>query len=253
MKRFVIHLVFLCVFFAQKDTIHTYLVIDSTVQDFDRDLIGYILDLYQKHTEDEKIFKFYNPKTFNESFTKLDDPKIKHNSLSINELTITKKRLEKYDFSYPYFPISQAIITYKTSKIDSLSLDDLDGFRLAVPKSTLHEELSIQLRDQYNVKRVLVNEMQRYSDLYVQGKIDGFMSDAIVAWKNRKKYKVLMYLDEFSVDNFGILFPKGSRLKQELDPIIKYFVRSKTFYALIEKHFGVETLVYFKKIKALRK
>jgi ABC-type amino acid transport substrate-binding protein len=57
-----------------------------------------------------------------------------------------------------------------------------------------------------------------------------------------------MTLNAIPNANFGILLPKNSKLKEKIDPIIKYYVKTSRFYQLVKKYFGEDASNYFKNL-----
>ena len=217
--------------FVLNDTIYVKMY-DSNFNPFEKEFIRNVLNLYKLKQKKSFQIKFIQLNSFDDLF-KFDPEK---KMLSISAITITKKRLKGYDFSIGYFPIKQAVLTTAAHK----NLDwGKKGVILGFIKDDFHSQTVLELKKNYPIITKEIDLSSHAASLIGSGKIDVFISDISSAWTEHSNLIVLDSTNPYlHVSNYGILYPKGSDLKIELDKIINYYIRSSSYYSLIRRHFG---------------
>lgn len=164
--------------------------------------------------------------------------KTKKIDIIISSMTITEERKKTIAFSKPYAQSSLAILTNKTSNINSIK-DFKEGTTLAVKKgSTGH----LYAKDHLKGVNVLVFDKESTCVLeVVQGKADGFIYDQLTIYKNYEKNKetTRALLSSFQKDfeYWGIALRQDDKeLKDKINAYIKKAKEDGTFDKLAYKH-----------------
>lgn len=160
---------------------------------------------------------------------------------AISSVSITDKRKETYDFSVPYFESTNMILVLEGSPIQNAN--DLKDKKVAVQVSTTADIIMTELmgNDNENLKKfdnntVAIMELE-------QGGVDAVVADMAVVTEYvrnnpNKKFKSIIDIDNFGSEFYGILLPKGSELKEKLDPAIKKVLENGTYAELYKKWFN---------------
>jgi glutamine transport system substrate-binding protein len=167
----------------------------------------------------------------------------KNADIGISSITINDERKETYDFSLPYFLSTNKILVPEDSAIQSAS--DLVGKVVAVQKGTTGDAAveGILGKNHKDIKKFDDN------NLAILELINGG-SDAVVAdngviesyAKNNPDQKLVVKGDSttFAAEYYGLLFPKGSELKAELDAAIKTVFENGTYSEIYNEWFGMD-------------
>ncbi|HEY2420693.1 MAG TPA: basic amino acid ABC transporter substrate-binding protein [Neobacillus sp.] len=161
--------------------------------------------------------------------------------IGISSITITDERKQTYDFSTPYFLSKNEILVPKNSNITSAK--DLKGKKIAVQNGTTGQEAVETLfgKNNDNLKKFDNNNLA-----ILQLKAGG--ADAVVAdntvietyVKNNPKDNFKFIEDDgaFANEFYGLMLPKGSKLKVDLDKGIKKVIDDGTYEMLYKKWFN---------------
>lgn len=173
----------------------------------------------------------------------LDTVKNGTNDAGLSSVSITDDRKQTYDFSVPYFESTNMILVKEGSSIKSAL--DLKDKKVAVQGSTTADTLmsGIMGATNPNLKKYESNTYA-FLELDKDG-VDAAVADIAIVReyaKNNPKKKFVTIEDKqnFGVEYYGILFPKGSELKAKLDPAIKAILENGTYAKLYKKWFGEE-------------
>lgn len=163
--------------------------------------------------------------------------------LGISSITITDERKQTYDFSIPYFLSKNEILVPQDSNIKSAQ--DLKGKKIAVQNGTTGQEAVEKMfgKDNPNLKKFENNNL---AILELKGKgVDAVVADNTVVEtyvKNNPNdhFKFIEDDGAFEKEFYGLMFPKGSKLKADLDKGIKKVMEDGTYVKLYKKWFKVD-------------
>lgn len=159
----------------------------------------------------------------------------------ISSVSITEERKQTYDYSIPYFESTNMIMVKEGSDIKSAL--DLTGKTVAVQTGTTADILMTGIMGVDNAK------LKRFdSNAVALMELNGGGADAVVAdiaivreyIKNNPNQKLegIVDPDNFDSEYYGILYPKGSELKEKLDPAIEAVLENGKYAEIYEKWFG---------------
>ncbi|OAB31596.1 glutamine ABC transporter substrate-binding protein [Paenibacillus macquariensis subsp. defensor] len=159
----------------------------------------------------------------------------------ISSVSITDDRKETYDFSAPYFESTNMIMVRTDSPVkNALDLKDL---KVAVQGATTADTLMSGIMGATNsdLKRFDSNTLALL-DLS-KGGADAVVADVAIIReyiKNNPNTKLVGILDPTNFDSeyYGIIFPKGSDLKAQIDPAIKKIIENGKYTEIYKKWFG---------------
>ena len=163
--------------------------------------------------------------------------------IGISSITITDERKQTYDFSIPYFLSKNEILVPQNSTISSAQ--DLKGKKIAVQNGTTGQEVVETLFGKNN-KNLKKFENNNLAILELKGGgVDAVVADNSVVEtyvKNNSKdnFKFIKDDSTFTNEFYGLMLPKGSPLKSELDAAIKKVVENGTYEKIYEKWFQVK-------------
>ena len=235
-------LLVLITLFAQSDTVIVQTRdSESAFSAFEKDLVEDVFRLYElKH--EKKITLIWKYMEFKSLFEFKDV-----RTISINAITITDERKKKYNFSFPYFPIKQAILT--NEKKGYFNWKDV-GTRICIEENSIHLKTAIKLKQKYNLVPATITG-GTYSTQIRDNKFDICVSDITTTWDESNDLIVLDSDDPLlEISNYGILYPKNSVIQQELDRILSYYLKSPSYYSIIRKHFGSLAVKYIRSFKS---
>lgn len=163
--------------------------------------------------------------------------------IGISAITINDKRKQTYDFSVPYFLSTNKIMIPKDSPIKSA--EDLKDKVVAVQNGTTGQEAVEKLlgAESKNLKKFKDNNLAIME-------LKGGGADAVVAdntvieeyVKNNPKENFVVIEDEAAFDKefYGLLFPKGSKLKADFDKAVKEVMENGEYAKIYKKWFKVD-------------
>lgn len=163
--------------------------------------------------------------------------------IAVSSITITPKRLETYDFTVPYFLSKNEILVPKGSPIKSAK--DLEGKKIAVQNGTTGQEAVEKLFGENNDKlKKFENNNLAILELK-KGGVDAVVADNTVIEtyvKNNPNDNFVFIEDDgtFEKEFYGLLLPKGSKLKADLDKAVNKLLENGTYEKLYEKWFKIK-------------
>ncbi|WML57585.1 basic amino acid ABC transporter substrate-binding protein [Neobacillus sp. PS2-9] len=164
--------------------------------------------------------------------------------LGISAITINDERKQSYDFTVPYFLSTNKILVPEGSDIKSAA-DLKNGKTIAVQNATTGQEAVEGLLGKNNEK---IKKFENNNLAILELKSGG--ADAVVAdntvveqyVKNNPKDKFVVIEDSnaFAKEFYGLMMPKGSKLKADLDKAIKEVIDNGTYAKIYKKWFKVD-------------
>ncbi|WML42894.1 basic amino acid ABC transporter substrate-binding protein [Neobacillus sp. PS3-40] len=162
--------------------------------------------------------------------------------LGISAITINDKRKQTYDFSNPYFLSTNMILVPEGSTIKSA--DDLKDKVVAVQNGTTGQEVVEKIlgTNSPNVKKFENNNLAIME--LKDGGAKAVVADNTVVEayaKNNPNDKLVTIADtkNFSNEFYGLMFPKGSKLKADFDKSIAKVIDNGTYTKLYKQWFKV--------------
>ncbi len=159
----------------------------------------------------------------------------------ISSVSITEERKETYDFSVPYFESTNMILTKQDSTIANAL--DLKDKKVAVQNATTADTIMSDLmgKDNTNLKRFESNALALLE--LENGGVDAVVADNMVVGeyiKNNpdKNFRGIFDSENFAGEFYGILFPKGTELKDEIDASIKAVIENGKYAEIYAEWFG---------------
>ncbi|CRK81985.1 basic amino acid ABC transporter substrate-binding protein [Neobacillus massiliamazoniensis] len=157
---------------------------------------------------------------------------------AISSITITDDRKQTYDFTIPYFLSKNEIMVPKKSDIKNAQ--DLKGKVIAVQNGTTGQD-AVEALIGKNNNKLKKFESNNLAILELKGGgADAVVSDNTVIEtyiKNNPKDNFKFIEDDttFQKEFYGILLPKGSKLKADFDKAIKKVVENGTYEKIYKK------------------
>lgn len=163
--------------------------------------------------------------------------------MGISSITINDERKQTYDFSSPYFLSTNKILVREGSPIKKAA--DLKDKVVAVQNGTTGQEAVEGLfgKNNKNIKKFENNNLAIME--LNSGGADAVVADNTVVEeyaKNNPKEKLVVIEDEkaFAKEYYGLLFPKGSKLKADFDKGIKKIIDNGTYTKIYKQWFKTE-------------
>lgn len=161
----------------------------------------------------------------------------------MSAITINDDRKQTYDFSHPYFLSTNKILVPEGSDIKSAA--DLKGKVVAVQNGTTGQEAVEGLLGANN------KDIKKFENTVLAiMELKGGGADAVVAdntvveeyAKNNPGDKLVVIEDTgaFEAEYYGLMLPKGSELKSELDEAINAIYENGTYAEIYKEWFGTE-------------
>ena len=157
----------------------------------------------------------------------------------ISSLTVTEDRKKSIDFTDPYLKMGLALLTTKSSDIQSINDVDKPGRNVAVKKGTTGNIYAMQHLK--SAKLLVLNDQSACAIEVSQGKADCFIYDQISVFQNWKKYEATTraILQPFTEEDWAMGIRKGNdALRTQINGFLKQFKESGGFDALGAKYFG---------------
>lgn len=162
--------------------------------------------------------------------------------LAVSAITINSDRKQTYDFSTPYFLSKNEILVPKGSAIKSAK--DLKGKTVAVQNGTTGQEVAQTILGKNSDKlKKFKNNNLAIMEL-TKGGADAVVADNSVVEqyvKNNPKDNLAFIEDDaaFQKEFYGLMFPKGSKLKADFDKGIKKVLDNGEYTKIYQKWFKV--------------
>lgn len=167
--------------------------------------------------------------------------KSKRADIAISSITINDDRKQTYDFSLPYFLSTNKILVREDSEIKSAG--DLKGKIVAVQNGTTGQEAMDKLlgKNHKDIKKFENNNLAIME--MMSGGANAVVADngvvEVYAKNNpNEKLKVIEDNGAFDAEFYGLLFPKGTELKADLDKAIEKVFEDGTYEKIYQEWFG---------------
>lgn len=163
--------------------------------------------------------------------------------IGISSITITDERKQTYDFSNPYFLSKNEILVPKGSSIKSAQ--DLKGKVVAVQNGTTGQE-AVETLFGKNYDKLKKFENNNLAILELKGGgadavvADNTVIETYVKNNPNDNFKFIEDDGAFANEFYGLMLPKGSKLKADLDKGIKKVIDNGTYEELYMKWFKVK-------------
>jgi ABC-type amino acid transport substrate-binding protein len=163
--------------------------------------------------------------------------------IAISSITITDERKETYDFSVPYFLSKNEILVPKGSAIKSAA--DLKGKKVAVQNGTTGQEAaeailganSDDLKKFENNNLAILELKSGGADAVVA---DNTVVETYVENNPNENFVVIVDDGAFEKEFYGLLFPKGSKLKSDIDKAVNEVIDNGTYAKIYKEWFKVD-------------
>jgi glutamine transport system substrate-binding protein len=163
--------------------------------------------------------------------------------IGVAAITINEDRKQSYDFSVPYFLSTNKILVPEGSDIKSA--EDLKDKVVAVQNGTTGQEAAEGIigKNSPNIKKFENNNLAIME--LKSGGADAFVADYTVVEeyaKNNPKDKLIVIEDteSFESEYMGVMFPKGSELKDDFDKAINTVIDNGTYAKIYKEWFGID-------------
>lgn len=158
-------------------------------------------------------------------------------------ISINDERKESYDFSSPYFLSTIKILVKEGSDIKTAA--DLKDKVVAVQNGTTGQEAAEKILGKNNTKLKKFETNTMAIQEMKSGGADAVVADNTVVEEfavNNPKDKLVVVEDPnaFEAEFYGLLFPKGSELKGEIDTALKTIMENGTYAKIYKEWFGTE-------------
>jgi glutamine transport system substrate-binding protein len=164
--------------------------------------------------------------------------------IGLSAITINDERKQTYDFSVPYFLSTNKILVPKDSDIKSAA--DLKNNKIvAVQNATTGQEAVEGLLGK-NSDKIKKFENNNLAILELKsGGADAVVADNTVIEeyaKNNPKENFVVIEDSaaFAKEFYGLMFPKGSKLKADFDKAVNAVIDNGTYAKVYKKWFKVD-------------
>ncbi|MCX8057810.1 MAG: transporter substrate-binding domain-containing protein [Spirochaetes bacterium] len=159
---------------------------------------------------------------------------------AIAAITITSERAQVVDFTIPYYIANQAIIAKKESSISISSPEDLAKYKIGVQNGTTGQ---IYIDENFvskgkmppaNLVKYPTN-IEAITDM-LNGNVDLVIIDdtAALGYSKLKPIKIIFTID--TGENYGIALPKGSKLLEKINNVLKKILNSDSWNNILLKY-----------------
>ncbi len=162
--------------------------------------------------------------------------------MGVSAISIDDERKKTYDFSHPYFISINKILVPEGSPIKSAK--DLKEKTVALLNASTAQTVAEEIlgKNSSNIKKFENNTMA-IMELLNNG-ADAVIADNAIVEEYAKKNpdKKLVVIDEptFSKEFYGLIFPKGSKDRDEINKGINKTFEDGTYAKIYKEWFGVE-------------
>ena len=157
--------------------------------------------------------------------------------IGIAGMTITEEREENIDFSQPYYEAG-LILAVDEDNDEIESIDDVDGKVVATRVGSTSENY---LKENTDAEPEAFPEIVEAYQVTLQGKVDAVLYDLpnVQYYSNKETGGKLKTVGEkLTGEDYGIAFPKGSELRDEIDDALTTLKDDGTYGDIYEKWFG---------------
>ncbi|MCK9513334.1 MAG: transporter substrate-binding domain-containing protein [Pigmentiphaga sp.] len=159
--------------------------------------------------------------------------------VAFSGISITDARKEVMDFSQPYMENTWNLVSLNSRNIELDDLSELKQYSIGYPRGMAYSDFirnDLQPKGIYNLDQVKLypsyNEV--LADLQ-NGNLDLAFLDGTVASVYRKTLPVRDSYVFTGFDRFGFAFPKGSKLREDVDEYLSNELKPEDRQALIDK------------------
>ena len=206
-----------------------------SVNELEEEIFKNIVALYNLKSKKQLSYTIHK-----ESFTdilKRMETQSGDSTLIMSGITVTKEREKRYDFSIPYLPIEIVLFSKKGTRIT-----DFSELNVGYIEGSVEEKLAKDLKKKYNCSLFPYPDFLEKHNSLKANKTNVMIADNIALFVDHS-IKIIHSLK--STKGWGIVYPKGSELKEMFDPIIRYYIKSAKFYELLYNEHGKAIADYF--------
>lgn len=196
---------------------------------------GFDIDLWKAIAEELGYEYELNPMDFNGLIPALQSNSI---DVALAGMTITEERKEKVDFSIPYYDAGLLVLV-RADNEDIKSVDDLKGKVVATKTGATSYDF-VESLEGIKENKPFPNIDNAYLEL-INGGTDAVVHDSpniLYFAKTKGEGKVKPVGDILEGQSYGIAFPKGSGLVDDVNQVLEKFFEDGTYDELYEKWFG---------------
>lgn len=164
----------------------------------------------------------------------------KNTVMAMSSISITREREKRFDFSVPYIETKESILTFH--RLEGNWYDE--GKKIGFVINTIEEIRANILRNKYPIQLVPFKSFQERNEGVKTQKVDYYIGESAHYW-NDSGVRIIHTFENRIGLGLGIMYQKGSDLKQKLDKYIAYYRSSKGFYTTMRKMFGKDYAQYF--------
>jgi len=198
---------------------------------------GFDIDMWSAIAEELGLEYELQPMDFNGLIPALQSGSI---DAAIAGMTIKEERKEKVDFSVPYYDAGLLVLV-RADEDEIQSVDDLNGKVVATKTGTTSYDYAEAIE---GIEKVIPfpNIDGAYMELDNQG-ADAVVFDSpnVMYYANNKgKGKVKPVGDILDAQQYGIAFPKGGDLVEDVNGVLQEMFEDGRYAEIYEKWFGME-------------
>ncbi|MEM1502959.1 basic amino acid ABC transporter substrate-binding protein [Domibacillus sp. 8LH] len=163
--------------------------------------------------------------------------------LAVCAITISDDRKETFDFSSPYYQSTHMIMTKEETKVNSAN--DLKNMTVGVLNASTGQIAAEKVMGQ-NSPNLKKYESDAVSIMSMKnGAVQASVADNTVVTEYMKnnpneKYNTLTDPETFGSEFYGLMFPKGSEVADDLDAALKTIIENGTYAEIYEKWIGTK-------------
>ncbi|WP_419883177.1 basic amino acid ABC transporter substrate-binding protein [Peribacillus sp. B-H-3] len=213
----------------------------SPFEYLDKDkIVGFDVDLIQAVAKEAGYKVKVENVGWDPLFVEIDS---KRADIGLSAITINSDREQTYDFSNPYFLSTNKILVPEKSTIKNAL--DLKGKKVAVQSGTTGAEATEKLLGKNNkdIKKFENNNLA-IMELNSGGAAAVVADNAVIeAYAKNNPGKNLAVIEDssnFSKEFYGMMFPKGSKLKPEFDKALNKVFENGKYKEIYKKWLGSE-------------
>lgn len=198
------------------------------------DLVGFDVDLIEALAEEAGIEIEIEQLEFDGIVAGVGSGKF---DIGIAGMTITEEREENIDFTQPYYEAG-LILAVKEDNDEIESIDDVDGKVVSTRVGSTSENY---LEDNTDATPEAFPEIVEAYQVVMQGKVDAVLYDLpnVLYYSNKETGGKLKTVgDRLTGEDYGIAFPKGSELRDDIDDALTTLKDNGTYDEIYEKWFG---------------
>lgn len=166
----------------------------------------------------------------------------KNADLGIAGIAINDTRKQTFDFSRPYYESTHMILVPEGSDIKSAK--DLIGKKVGVNNGSTGQEATEKLlgRNSPDIKKYedIIMAIMSLKNNDVQAVVtDNAVVNEYIKNNPNDKFVGITDKQNFEPEYYGLMFPKGSELKKEIDAAFQTILKNGTFSTIYKKWFGI--------------